>query len=61
MVLQFCREESLCRAAIDIDCIPFGIVIRGGLSKPGMILLSDHSREMSDPEAKQVFADFRSI
>ena len=59
--LQFCHEESRCRAAIDIDGIPFGTVIRDGLSKPGMILLSDHSRAKVDPAAKQVFADFRSI
>lgn len=59
--LQFCHEEPRCRAAIDIDGIPFGTVIRDGLSKPGMILLSDHSRERADPAAKQIFADFRSI
>lgn len=59
--LQFCHEEPRCRAAIDIDGIPFGTVIRDGLSKPGMILLSDHRREKADPAAKQVFADFRSI
>lgn len=59
--LQFCHEEARCRAAIDIDGIPFGTVIRDGLSKSGMILLSDHSRERADPAAKQIFADFRSI
>ena len=59
--LQFCHEEPRCRAAIDIDGIPFGTVIRDGLSKPGMILLSDHSREKADRAAKQDIADFRSI
>jgi hypothetical protein len=59
--LQFCHEESRCRAAIDIDEIPFGTVIRDGLSKPGMILLSDHRREKADATTKQIFTDFRSI
>lgn len=59
--LQFCHEESRCRAAIDIDGIPFGTVIRDGLSKPGMILLSDHRREKADATTQQIFADFRSI
>ena len=59
--LQFCHQESRCRAAIDIDGIPFGTVIRDGLSKPGMILLSDHSREKADSAARQISADFRSI
>jgi len=59
--LQFCHEDSRCRAAIDLDGIPFGSVVHDGLSKPGMILLSDHSREMDGPASKEIFDDFRSI
>jgi dienelactone hydrolase len=46
--LQFCHDDSRCRAAIDLDGIPFGSVVTDGLPKPAMLLLSDHSREMSE-------------
>jgi dienelactone hydrolase len=59
--LQFCREDARCRAAIDLDGIPFGSVVTDGLAKPAMFLLSDHSREMSDPESVKVVAMIESI
>jgi predicted dienelactone hydrolase len=59
--LQFCHEDSRCRAAIDLDGIPFGSVVADGLAKPAMFLLSDHSREMSDPESHKVLAMIDSI
>ena len=59
--LQFCHEDARCRAAIDIDGIPFGSVTADGLNKPGMILLSDHSREMQDPGGRQVLAALHSV
>jgi dienelactone hydrolase len=59
--LQFCHQDTRCRAAIDIDGIPFGSVVQEGLNKPGMILLSDHSRDTHDPSAGQILADLRSI
>lgn len=40
--LQFCREEPRCQAAVDLDGIPFGSVVREGSSRPYLILLSDH-------------------
>jgi pimeloyl-ACP methyl ester carboxylesterase len=59
--LQFCHEDSRCRAAIDLDGIPFGSVVTDGLAKPAMFLLSDHSREMSSPESQKVTGMIESI
>jgi pimeloyl-ACP methyl ester carboxylesterase len=51
--LQFCHDDSRCKAAADLDGIPFGTVISEGLKKPCMFVLSDHSRELSDPSSQQ--------
>lgn len=59
--LQFCHEDSRCKAALDLDGIPFGSVVREGLTKPGMFLLSDHSGEMGDPASRQILAEIQSI
>ena len=59
--LEFCRQDSRCKAALDMDGIPFGRVVLEGLSKPGMFLLSDHSGEMADAESHQVLAEIQSI
>jgi hypothetical protein len=59
--LEFCHQDARCKAALDIDGIPFGRVVPEGLGKPGMFLLSDHSREMADPESRQVLAEIQSI
>ena len=54
--LQFCHDDARCRAAIDLDGIPFGSVVADGLFKPAMFLLSDHDREMSNPDSHKVVA-----
>ena len=59
--LEFCHQDSRCKAALDIDGIPFGRVVPEGLSKPGMFLLSDHSGEMADPASRPVLAEIQSI
>lgn len=59
--LQFCHRDSRCHAAIDIDGIPFGSVVQEGMDKPGMILMSDHSRETGDPSSAEILAELRSI
>ena len=59
--LQFCHEDTRCRAAIDMDGIPFGTVVSDGLDKPAMLLLSDHSREMADPASQRVAQEIQSI
>jgi pimeloyl-ACP methyl ester carboxylesterase len=59
--LEFCRQDPRCRAAIDLDGIPFGRVVTEGLGKPGMFLISDHRREMADPVSAQVLGRIQSI
>jgi len=59
--LQFCHEDVRCKAGIDIDGAPYGSVVQEGLKQPFMFLLSDHSREQSDPAGMQIGADIHSI
>jgi predicted dienelactone hydrolase len=59
--LEFCHRDSRCKAALDMDGIPFGRVVPEGLGKPGMFLLSDHSGEMADPASSAVLAEIQSI
>jgi pimeloyl-ACP methyl ester carboxylesterase len=59
--LEFCHQDSRCKAALDMDGIPFGRVVPEGLNKPGMFLLSDHSRETAEPAGRQVRAEIQSI
>jgi pimeloyl-ACP methyl ester carboxylesterase len=58
--LQFCSQDSRCKAGIDVDGAPHGSVIQAGIHKPFLFLLSDHSRE-SDPDSRQILADIQSI
>jgi pimeloyl-ACP methyl ester carboxylesterase len=58
--LQFCHDDSRCKAGIDVDGQPFGSVIQDGLHQPFMFILSDHSRE-SDAETRQIKANIQSI
>jgi dienelactone hydrolase len=57
---QFCRDDSRCKAGIDVDGRPFGSVIQAGLHQPFLFVLSDHG-DSSDPEARQVLANIQSI
>ena len=50
--LQFCHDDSRCKAGIDVDGAPPGNVITEGVTQPFMFLLSDHSAE-SDSDASQ--------
>jgi dienelactone hydrolase len=59
--LQFCHDDPRCKAGIDIDGAPYGSVVQGGLKQPVLFLLSDHSREMTDPASKQILANFHSL
>lgn len=58
--LQFCHDDSRCKAGIDVDGAPLGSVIRQGLTQPFMFLLSDHRSE-SDAETRPVETNIRSI
>ena len=58
--LQFCHDNSRCKASIDVDGLPFGSVVREGLSQPVMFLLSDHSGE-SGSESREAAANFGAL
>ena len=57
---QFCRDDSRCKAGIDVDGQPFGSVVQSGLHQPFMFLLSDHGGS-SDPVSRQIEANIQSI
>jgi len=59
--LQFCHDDARCKAAMDIDGMPFGSVIREGESQPSLLLFSDHSREASSEEGRQIRNDIVSL
>jgi hypothetical protein len=58
--MQFCHDDLRCKAVIDIDGAPHGSVIAEGLTRPLMLLLSDHSRE-TGAATQQVQADFATL
>jgi len=58
--LQFCHDDSRCKAGIDVDGAPLGNAIGKGVTQPFMFLLSDHGYE-SDAGSRQVKANIRSI
>lgn len=57
---QFCHDDARCKAGIDIDGAPHGSVIREGIGKPFMFLMSDHSND-TDLESRQIEANIQSI
>jgi dienelactone hydrolase len=58
--LQFCHDDSRCKAGIDVDGAPLGNVITEGITQPFMFLLSDHSSE-PETETRPVMANIRAI
>ena len=58
--LQFCHDDSRCRAGIDVDGAPLGTVIREGVAQPFMFLMGEHSGESAE-ETRPVQANIRSI
>ena len=58
--LQFCHDDSRCKAGIDLDGELFGNVIRDGVTQPFLFLLSDHG-DLSAPEPHKVITDMESI
>jgi dienelactone hydrolase len=63
--LQFCHDDSRCKAGIDVDGAPLGSVVAEGVTQPFMFLLSDHRGESTDAETpdaiRQAGANIRSI
>lgn len=58
--LQFCHDDSRCKAGIDVDGAPFGSVVAEGISQPFMFLMSDHSDEPVS-ETRPIEAQLHSI
>ena len=58
--LQFCHDDSGCKASLDLDGALWGSVVREGLAQPAMFLMSDHRGE-SDLEGARITSNFRSI
>jgi predicted dienelactone hydrolase len=58
--LQFCHDDSRCKAGIDLDGAPLESVGGEGVTQPFMFLLSDHHRE-PDSETQPIEARIRSI
>ena len=56
--LQWCHDDQRCKAAVDIDGMPLGSVVRTGVGKPVLFVLSDHTGEA---DSAQVAADIRSM
>jgi dienelactone hydrolase len=62
--LQFCHDDSRCKAGIDVDGAPLGCVVANGVTQPFMFLLSNHKGESDagEPEAiRQAGANIHSI
>jgi dienelactone hydrolase len=58
--LQFCHDDSRCKAGIDLDGAPFGSAVTDGVTQPFLFLLSDHG-DLTAPEPRAVIADMESI
>ncbi len=59
--LQFCHDDSRCKAAIDVDGIPFGSVVQEGVAKPVLFLMSDHRSDSKDEETSIAQRNFGSV
>lgn len=59
--LQFCHDDVRCKAAIDVDGIPWGSAVQDGVTQPIMFLMSDHSDDSPEADDKQIEANFQSI
>jgi predicted dienelactone hydrolase len=58
--LQFCHDDSRCKAAVDLDGAPFGSVIREGVRRPLLIVLAAHTFE-SEAENRPVLDNLHAI
>ncbi len=56
---EFCRQDTRCKAGIDLDGMLFGPVVHSGLHQPFMFVLSD--QDSSDPENRRVLTDIQSV
>lgn len=57
--LQFCHDDTRCKAGIDIDGDPFGSVLREGVHQPFMFLIENMS--ISPPGSAEVLGKLRAL
>jgi predicted dienelactone hydrolase len=58
--LQFCHDDTRCKAGIDLDGAPLGSVVKDGVTQPFLFILSDHSGE-PEAESRPILANIHSI
>jgi len=58
---QFCSQDSRCKAGIAVDGSLRGSVIRVGIHKPFMFILSGHGDFSSSAETRQIMAEIQSV
>jgi dienelactone hydrolase len=58
--LQFCHDDSRCKAGVDVDGAPLGSVVGQGVTQPFMFVMGEHNKGL-DPEVGRVQADVQSI
>jgi predicted dienelactone hydrolase len=58
---EFCSQDARCKAGIDIDGSLHGSVIREGIHKPFMFLVSGQGDFSTDAEVRQIKADIQSV
>jgi dienelactone hydrolase len=59
--LEFCHNDARCKTAINVDGAPWGKVVTEGLAQPVFFLLSDHSSDPADDEARTVAVNLGSL
>ena len=59
--LQFCHDDPRCKACIDVDGIPWGSVVREGVTQPVMFLMSDHGSDSKDAETRMAQENLGSL
>ncbi len=57
--LQFCHDDSRCKAGIDIDGNPFGSAFREGVRQPFMFLIENMN--ISPPGSAEVLGKLRAL
>jgi dienelactone hydrolase len=57
--LQFCYEDARCRAGIDLDGMPYGEVVRDGITKPFLFICAE--RPLFDMPAADLPPDGRAF
>jgi predicted dienelactone hydrolase len=59
--LQFCHDDSRCKAGIDIDGIPFGNVVQEGTAQPFLFLTEQIGPAPHSEEGQMFLSRLRSI